>query len=199
MMFKQNTAAFSGRSRAGLGDRLLLLFSLLSSTALCSAASNLESNSPFLPHGYSKLKPTPPPKPITKPTINGPLSKELEFRGVVQLQGNYEFSLFSKKDNRGYWIAENTSEEGISVGNFDREAMHITVTRNGRSEQLTLLSATDKPLPVVRTRPTTAKAPKTPNIPGLKSAEKKPVKSRSVPRRRVILPKKSGPKFSVGY
>ena len=200
MMFKQNTTAFSGRSRAGLGDRLLLLFSLLSSTALCSAASNLESNSPFLPHGYSKAKPTPPPKPAPQPMINGPLAKELEFRGVVQLQGTYQFSLFSKKDNRSYWIAENTSEEGINVGNFDREAMHITVTRNGRSEQLTLLSATDKPLPVVRTRPTTAKAPKTPNIPGLKSSyNKKTSSSRSVPRRRVILPKKSGPKFSVGY
>ena len=199
-MFKQNTAALSGQSSRYIVSGLLLSFGLLTSTEHSSAASNLESNSPFLPHGYNKPKPTPPPKPVAQPQVNGPLSKEIEFRGVVQLQGNYEFSLFSKKDNRGYWIAENGSQEGIKVSNFDRDNMRITVTRNGRIEQLTLLSSTDKPLPVVRTRPTTAKAPKTPKIPGLKSStNKKPSSSRSVPRRRVILPKKSEPKFSVGY
>jgi hypothetical protein len=200
MMFTKNTAAFTGQTSQNTMGRLRLACCLLASAAFCSAASNLESNSPFLPHGYSKVKPTPPPKPVAPP-INGPLAKELEFRGVIQLQGTYQFSLFSKKDNRGYWIPEDSSEEGIKVSNFDRDTMRITVTRGGRIEQLTLQSAIDKPLPVVRTRPTKAKAPKTPNIPGLNAAanKKQQTKSRSVPRRRVILPKKSEPKFSVGY
>jgi|TARA_B110000093_G_scaffold51535_1_gene55386 hypothetical protein len=148
--------------------------------------SKLESNSPFLPTGYNTKKPkapTPPPK------VNGPLSRELEFRGIVQMNGIYEFSLFNKKLNRGYWIAENSAENGISVRNFDLDAMRISVTLNGRTEQLTLMTATDSPLPVAISA--TAKPTKQPNIPGLtNNTTKKPSTSRVIPRRRVILPKK---------
>ena len=188
-MFTQNTAVFSNRSSRGTLPRRLLSFGLLASIAtLCSAASNLESNSPFLPPGYNTAKPA-PPKPV--PQANGPLSRELEFRGVVQMGGSYQFSLFSKKDNRGYWIPENSSENGIRVSNFELDAMRITVNSNGRTEQLTLMNATDSPLPVARTAPTAAKQPKQPKIPGLNTSSKKPSSSsRVIPRRRVILPKK---------
>lgn len=168
---------------------LWLLCISLNATTLY-ANSNLESNSPFLPPGYSNKKPE-PPKPA--PQVNGPLARELEFRGVVQINGTYEFSLFQKSENRGYWIPENGSENGISVRNFNLDAMSINVTLNGRTERLTLMAATDSPLPVATspaTRPTQAVATP-PNIPGLNTS-KKPggTSNRVIPRRRVILPKK---------
>ena len=165
---------------------LVVLACLTLGISLAAASSKLESNSPFLPAGYYTPKPVKPP-----PVVNGPLSRELEFRGIVQMNGIYEFSLFNKKLNRGYWIAENGSESGISVRNFDLSGMRITVTQNGRSEQLTLMTATDSPLPVAISMPTKPAAlPPGLNIPGLKTNSPKPSASRVIPRRRVILPNK---------
>ena len=168
---------------------LIALACLTLSVSLSAADSKLESNSPFLPPGYNTKKPE-PPKPA--PKANGPLSRELEFRGIVQMNGVYEFSLFNKKENRGYWIAENGAESGISVRNFDLDAMRISVTLNGRTEQLTLMTATDSPLPVaISTTAKPTKQARQPNIPGLTpSTTKKKSASRVIPRRRVILPKK---------
>ncbi len=165
---------------------LVVLACLTLGISLAAASSKLESNSPFLPAGYNTPKPVKPP-----PVVNGPLSRELEFRGIVQMNGIYEFSLFNKKLNRGYWIAENGSESGISVRNFDLSGMRITVSQNGRSEQLTLMTATDSPLPVAISMPTKPAAlPPGLNIPGLKTNSPKPSASRVIPRRRVILPNK---------
>ncbi len=165
---------------------LIIGFCLFVHSGMNASSSQLESNSPFLPTGYNTNKseaPTPPPR------VNGPLSREIEFRGIVQMNGIYEFSLFNKKLNRGYWIAENGLESGISVRNFDLNSMRITVTQNGRTEQLTLMSATDSPLPVATS--TVAKPTKLLNAPPISDATmKKPTSSRVIPRRRVILPKK---------
>ena len=169
---------------------LIIVACLSCSAALSAGNSKLESNSPFLPPGYSNKKPE-PPKP--EPKANGPLARELEFRGVVQLDGVYEFSLFHKSENRGYWIPENGSDGGLSVRNFNLDAMSITVTLNGRTEQLTLMTPTDSPLPVA-TSPAAKPSkggPKQPNIPGLNAAKKpSSTTNRVIPRRRVILPKK---------
>lgn len=169
---------------------LVVLAYLTLGTSLSTAESKLESNSPFLPPGYSNKKPE-PPKPVTQ--VNGPLSREIEFRGIVQMNGIYEFSLFNKKENRGYWVTENeTAPHGIKVSDFDLDDMRITVTMNGRAEQLTLMTATDSPLPVaISTAKKPTNKPQEPNIPGLNTSNtKKPTSSRVIPRRRVILPKK---------
>ena len=170
---------------------LALAFCVLNTTGIITAAtSDLVTNNPFLPAGYSKKKPA-PVRPILKNI--GPLSREIEFRGVVQMNDTYEFSLFNKKENRGYWIPENSSENGISVRNFKLDAMTIAVTLNGRTEQLALMSATDSPLPVATSTVTKPPQPaQPPIIPGLNTntAQKKTTSSRVIPRRRVILPKK---------
>jgi hypothetical protein len=168
---------------------LIALACLALSASLSAADSKLESNSPFLPPGYNTKKPE-PPKPVQQ--VNGPLSRELEFKGVVQMNGIYEFSLFHKSENRGYWIPENGSENGISVSDFKLDPMQINVTLNGRTEQLTLVTATDSPLPIATSpaaRP--QRPPNQPNIPGLNTSNKRPsTTNRVIPRRRVILPKK---------
>jgi len=167
--------------------KILLVVASYGILQLTLNASNLETDSPFLPSGYSKKKPA-PVRPT--PATNGPLSRELEFRGVVQMNDTYEFSLFNKKENRGYWIPENGNVSGVSVRNFKLDSMTITVSLNGRTEQLTLMSATDSPLPVATS--TVTKPAKPPIIPALNTntTQKKTTSSRVIPRRRVILPKK---------
>ena len=168
---------------------LISLACLTLGISLAAASSKLESNSPFLPAGHNSMKVV----PKTPPVVNGPLSRELEFRGIVQMNGIYEFSLFNKKLNRGYWIAENGAESGISVRNFDLSRMRTTVSQNGRSEQLTLMTATDSPLPVAIAVPPTS----TNSTPTRVSSRPKfskfgpnSEKNAAIPRRRVILPKK---------
>jgi len=158
-----------------------------------TASSTLESKSPFLPPDHNK-KTVVAPKPVQQ---NGPISREIEFRGVVELNGNYQFSLFNKTDQKGYWIKQGDSKEGISVSSFDLSSMSVTISQNGRSERLTLMESTDSPLPVAVSAPPTkqptVKNNKQPQLPpGLQNAANTNNRStkRTIPRRRVILPKK---------
>jgi hypothetical protein len=154
--------------------------------------SKLESNSPFLPPGYSTIKPA-PKRQVQQP--ESPLARDMEFRGVVQLDGTYHFSLFKKSENKGYWIPENGLENGIEVSSFDADSMQVTVTVSGRSEQLTLMAASEDPLPVVAKPPfpdLTANAPQLPpnfQLPNKISQNQAPTR-RTIPRRRVIIPSK---------
>ena len=161
---------------------LIALACLTLVASLSAANSKLESNNPFLPFGHKTTEVTDEPRPV----VNGPLSRELEFRGIVQMNGVYEFSLFNKKLNRGYWIAENGTESGISVRNFDLAGMRITVTQNGRPEQLTLMTATDSPLPVAFSMTHSDPIIIRTLIP---MSETKSSGNRFPPRRRVIMPK----------
>jgi hypothetical protein len=163
---------------------------------LHATPSKLESNSPFLPPGYSEL-PSRPPEPPQRPS--SPLSNELEFRGVVQLDGIYHFSLFKKSENKSYWISEDGSESGIGISDFDVDSMNITVTVDGRSEQLTLMAASNDPMPVVA-QPPQLPTPvvRPPNLPAeiqqlrntANEATTSTTRRRTIPRRRVIVPNK---------
>jgi hypothetical protein len=162
---------------------------ICSTVNLFAEDSKLSSNSPFLPPDYKDSKTV-----VTKPVVpqsNGPISREVEFRGVVQFNGVYEFSLFYKTEQRGYWIAENQSESGISVRSFDADTMTVTVTLNGRSERLSLMSATESPIPVTAST-TAVKAPAAildAGIPNINTPNTTNPTTRTIPRRRVILPK----------
>ena len=153
---------------------------------LCAEPSKMISDSPFLPPGYNKQKPSNLPNRVTQ--TNGPLSKDFEFRGIVQLNNVYQFSLFKKSENKAYWISENSSENGISIRDFDLDSMRITVSANGQSEQLTLMTASENPLPVAASPQTLPNVIK-PTQPIPTQSKSAPVR-RTIPRRRVILPKK---------
>ncbi|WPJ94662.1 hypothetical protein SH580_14605 [Coraliomargarita algicola] len=157
-------------------------------------AETLESSNPFLPPGYGEKKPE-PPKPVVQ--TNGPISREIEFRGVVKFNGKYQFSVFNKTEQKGYWIQENQAEDGISVRGYDADSRTLTVNMNGRSERLTLMSVSEAPLPVVAsttqpnknaTPPTLP--PTTNNISNRSNNSSDDNRRRVIPRRRVILPKK---------
>ncbi|MEM1221195.1 MAG: hypothetical protein AAGH40_00410 [Verrucomicrobiota bacterium] len=172
--------------RSQFAYTILSIFFALSS--LQAESSDLNENSPFLPPGYGEETENAPQKPV--PVTNGPISREIEFRGLIQLGGVYKFSLFSKNEQKGYWIRQNQTVEGISVQSFDLDSMTVVVGKNGRAERLTISSATDSPLPV-----SVAKAPQS-NQPAQRNAttannnQNTPTRKQVVPRRRVILPKK---------
>ncbi len=155
------------------------------------AAKDLKEDSPFLPPGYLSQEVEQAPSP---PQVNGPIAKQLEFKGLINLAGTYRFSIFNKQNQRSYWLTQGQNQDGIAISSFNADAQTVVVTMNGRSEQLTLMSASDAPLPVrssMPTKPSSASANKQPNAlpPGLPS-NNNTSRSKAIPRRRVILPKK---------
>lgn len=167
--------------------RFILLF-----TAIClffeqeMIAGSLVTKNPFLPTDYKKNDIS-----VARPELqpSGAISKLVEFRGLITLGNVTQFSLYNKRENKGYWVSENQSEGGISIGHYDERSKAITVSMNGRTERLTLMSATNTPLPVVASynQPAAQKVilPPTQNN---KSGQQEDNR-RVIPRRRVILPK----------
>jgi hypothetical protein len=167
---------------------------LLLAGASVLSAESLENSNPFLPPGYGEKKEA--PKPVVQ--SNGPISREIEFRGFVKMKGQYQFSLFNKRDQKSYWLKENeAAAQGISVRNYDSGSQSLTVSMSGRTERVTLISASSSPLPVVASvNPpvNTNGNAKQPGLPPPLQNVTKPNNNndvkRAVPRRRVILPKK---------
>lgn len=174
----------------GLPTLPLLLFTLILTLPLSLFSDNsLSEKSPFLPPGHgSKPKEA---EPAVQP--QGPISREIEFRGIIKMGGVYQFSVTNKKDQKSYWLKENEGQAGISVSNYDPNSSSIVVLMNGRSERLTLMSASETPMPVAQAKPATPNTARTAVLPpqltniNTGSANNRKV----VPRRRVILPKKT--------
>lgn len=167
------------------------VFLVLALTVQASLFSEtkLSEKSPFLPPEYGKeeAKPT---ESVVQP--QGQISRELEFRGIVQIGNVYQFSIYNKKEQKGYWLKQNEREDGISVNNFDESASTIVVMMNGRSERLTLMSATESPMPVATASPSNKEQARPPGLPPqLRQKSSGSSNRRVVPRRRVILPKKN--------
>lgn len=152
--------------------------------------STLSERSPFLPPGYGKEE-VKPVEPVVQP--QGPISRELEFRGIVQIDGVYQFSVYNKKEQKGYWLKENEREDGIAINDFDENASTIVIMMNGRSERLSLMAASEQPLPVSQVgSPSSNKSRASVLPPELRNKNQGSTSRRKVvPRRRVILPKKN--------
>ena len=168
-------------------------FALLTGASVLSAES-LENSNPFLPPGFGEKKEV--PKPVVQ--SNGPISREIEFRGLVKMKGQYQFSLFNKRDQKSYWLKENeAAAQGSSGRNYDSGSQSLTVSMSGRTERITLIAANSSPLPVVASVSppiNTIGNDKQPGLPPPLQNVTKPNTNngskKTVPRRRVILPKK---------
>ncbi|MEO0510988.1 MAG: hypothetical protein AAF065_14150 [Verrucomicrobiota bacterium] len=167
----------------------LLVLGAFFISAQISYASDLAKKSPFLPPGYG-VKVEKPPKPVA-PT-QGPISREIEFRGIIQMGDTYKFSIFSKKEKKGDWITEGkASETGITVSGFDEKSSTVIVNMNGRVERLTLMKATDSPLPVPQIKAASKNNNNSNNaLPPQQNKQTQNNAKRTIPRRRVILPNK---------
>lgn len=192
---ERGTLKTSGAAGQGFGFALLMtvaVFALatvlpqpvLADVEEAPVRKALSDKSPFLPPGHGEKPDGAKPPPV----VDGPLSREIEFRGVVHIGDKYQFSFFSKKENKSYWIAENTSISGMSARGYDARNGTVVFSKDGRSERLTMLSATDSPLPVALS--TVAKDPGTTPVVETTPRVTPPREDnrRVVPRRRVILP-----------
>lgn len=179
----------SGRQRAAILALVILFTSSLHTSTL--SANELVEKSPFLPPDHN-AKPAEPEKPEVQP--QGPISRELEFRGIVKMDGKYQFSIYNKKDQKGYWLTENeAAKSGLVVRDFDADSSSVIVNMNGRSERLTLADTSDSPMPVAQAKPTTPNqaSPVLPPQLNNRNQAGNSNNKRTIPRRRVILPKKT--------
>ena len=191
MPFARTGRARCPRSAVMIGRSTIVLLITLTIHSSLFSADSLADKSPFLPPGHGE-KAAEPVAPVQQ---QGPISREIEFRGIIQLGGTYQFSIFNKKDQKGYWLKENVSQNGISVRGYDAASSTVVVNMNGRSERLTMMSATDNPLPVAQAKPTPPTPPKN-NVrapivpPNLNNQNQEANSQRVIPRRRVVLPRK---------
>ncbi|MGJ8639043.1 MAG: hypothetical protein ACSHYA_06580 [Opitutaceae bacterium] len=180
---------FGRQGSRGAQPLLRVLLAALAFSLPLSAASTLEEKSPFLPAGHNSKKAVPKPPPVK---TKGPLAREIEFRGSVEINGAYQVSLFNKAEQKSYWIKVGEEKEGIKVTAFDPESMAVTLNQNGRSDRLSLKESTDSPMPVaVSAPPAPSRAqPKLPQALQNATNTNNSSKKKTIPRRRVILPKK---------
>ncbi|KAF0095180.1 MAG: Cbr-pqn-75 [Puniceicoccaceae bacterium 5H] len=120
--------------------RNLMVAALLGGSCSLSAASNLVSNSPFLPQGFN-------PDSAPAPTVERPQvsSSQLEFQGVYQLNGEYHFLIFNKMDRSSNWVTLNDVEAPFQVSHYNDRQNEIEV--NGqRLSLIKLPNATGSPV-----------------------------------------------------
>lgn len=180
--------------RSSIQQHLLTL--LLVAGMVSPTLASIVSESPFLPPGHGVVI----AKPVT-PAPAGILARELELRGIIQIGDRFQFSIFNKKENLGYWISEDETANGIAVRDFDAGDLSVIVSKNGRTERLSLVSANEKPLPIKNSGPLVSRStsrttgvPRTAPLPPQLQNAIKPgagnTNSGGVVRRRVVLPKK---------
>ncbi|MFP4165937.1 MAG: hypothetical protein ACLFUF_02090 [Opitutales bacterium] len=146
------------------------------------AASNLETNSPFLPPGYNENKEQEVDQPKPEPKRK-PLSDKIAFHGVAEFDGKMRFSFYNKEEDKSYWIAKDEKEASISPLAFDPESMTVTVKSGNRTEKIELVEAQHTgPSSADRNSRRQAKQAQKDNGDSNK---------RRVLRRRVILPRKN--------
>ncbi|MGB0343936.1 MAG: hypothetical protein ACPGGJ_00950 [Coraliomargarita sp.] len=153
------------------------------------AQKTLQDDSPFLPPGYGISKTPPPPQVAPQ----GQIARSLELRGLMRIGANYTLSFFDKQTQKSFWIEENKSHpDGYRVGRYNPDNLSIPVTKNGRTEQITLISSSNTPSPVNASvnLGSSPRAPAKPTIALPKPNNQTKKNVRSIPRRRVILPKK---------
>lgn len=158
--------------------------------------SNLISNSPFLPPGWGKKA----PEPVKEPEVvaQGPLSRELEFRGIFEMNGETKFSIFDKTEQKSQWVPLNGATSRYSIIGFDKPSKSIKIKSGGRVEEIPLLKPNDKPMQVVGSTTGTINSPRTTgqinrgrNTPNTTSSRVNPNprvnrSGESIPRRRII-------------
>ena len=126
-----------------------LLISVILASSLYGFAyaeeNDLLSNSPFIPPDWGKLGKSAP----TSNVAQGPLSKDLEFRGYYEVDEQKYFSVYDKSSKQGGWYAINEGPERFKVVRFDPRNTTISVKAGATVEDISLMSADEQPIPVV--------------------------------------------------
>lgn len=145
-----------------------------------SANASLLERSPFMPLDGRQPNLTAPPPASAE-------QSQIQFKGVFALNDEVRFNLFNSRENKGSWVRLNEEFAGVSVVAFDEDTRSIDIETNGAVTRLSIIDASDSPLPVFGTprniiaqintgqrRPTITQSNQTPR--------------RAISRRRVVPP-----------
>ena len=99
-------------------------------------ASNLVLNSPFIPADFQSSLDSRTNK-ARKRSANR-LSRQIEFRGLVQINSEWEFCIYDTKRKRGNWVPLGNADAAYHVLEFFPETESIMVRFDGREEEIFL-------------------------------------------------------------
>lgn len=150
--------------------RPLIIATITILAALPPQAATLVDKSPFIPPGFqppeerrqAPVRPTPPP------------SRNLEFRGVYELDGILHINIHDRGENKGEWVTLNDASAGFLVTDFSLETDSITIEIDGESSELSLAS--------------TQRAPAAPRPTASPAVQRPPRPDQLTTRQRVITP-----------
>ncbi|QYY35253.1 hypothetical protein [Ruficoccus sp. ZRK36] len=123
---------------------------LLAGAGLCGSAAaatdtNLVASSPFLPPGWGDKPATTATRP---PPVAPAISRQLEFRGLIEINGVTRFSIFDKKENEGYWLELNETSGGFEILRYDDLRKSILISTGGSTEEIAMASPDDSPMQI---------------------------------------------------
>ncbi len=140
--------------------RYALLASIGSMQAVLFAdeGSSLLQRSPFLPPNYNTKPLIVTPPQNTRPTLP-PQPPQIELRGIMELNGNVQFSIFDKKTQKGTWVYLNEEQDGFRVSAYDKINQSVALAHNGSTFTIELKQpALEMPIGS-KTAPTTVATP----------------------------------------
>ena len=105
---------------------------LLEAASKPDAIQNLLSHPPFGSQA---------PNPVPAAASNQPI----EFRGVLEEQGDMLFSIYETGNRRSVWVEMKKPTGEFRIEAYDEATENVTVFYQGRSLQLTLTSTSHKP------------------------------------------------------
>ncbi len=168
--------------------RTTALVAFIATSSLSLHGADLVDNSPFIPDNFNARQ------RAKKPTPKRPASAalEFEFRGVYSLGGEYQFSIYNKKQQKGEWVSLGETGSSFEVTGYDETSHSIQLSIDGKTEEITLRTPDNKPIPVQTTRPGATKSRQ--ELAAANRAAR--AKKKPVVRRRVIVPNRKAPAAS---
>jgi hypothetical protein len=93
--------------------------------------NTLIEKSPFLPKGYNDKKND---NQLGKQPIK---NSTLEFKSMVKIGNEWQFSVHDKSANKYYWVTKSKKDPNAQLLDFNIESETITVNINGTQQTLT--------------------------------------------------------------
>lgn len=178
-------ACISLNSLIRIAVRVTALVAIVATSSPFLGGADLVENSPFIPDSFNASQKS--RKQVTKQPASSAL--DIEFRGVYSLDGQYHFSIFNKKQNKGEWVSLGETGSTYEVTGFDEDSNSIQLSIDGKTEEITLRAPDNKPIPVQTTA--TARTRTRQELAAANRAAR--AKKKPVVRRRVIVPNRKVP------
>ncbi len=171
----RNTAVFKARTGGALVILLSLVGYLLPPCGLFGSdeASNLILNSPFIPADYQSSRGSNSRK--TRNPSASLLSRNIQFRGLVQINSEWEFCIYDTKSKKGDWVPLGNADAAYHVLEFFPETQSIMVKRGDVEEEI-FLERSEGPLPQIGIQSMVQNLPTIPSKPPAFTPPKPPGK-----------------------